>query len=361
LIVAYICSKSPNDQYRVQIRCQNIAEAIQRTGFHSAHLLDLEAFIQNTPEAQEVCQKADLLVVHRHLYGAVIKTILLWKARGKKVIADFDEAVNLITPEMPAYLFWKKGVSASDGFLKMVFGEHPIHPAPIDQFCWGLKAVDAATVPSVRLADDWSTAVRTFFLPDYLNTDQYMVQRPSHNGHIHIGVSGNAVDFSNIQRSGLAAALEFVSQQREKVVVHFFELEQASIENTLIPANQRCVHNNIQAYRWPMYLANLDIGIACAEGKYSLRTSKLRIIEYSVMKIPWLASNLLPFREMDRYGWLVPNTEEQWTRAILEVIDHLEAYQTEANGEPFLYGISQDVFENVDKIIAIYDTVLNSR
>ncbi|MBE0696476.1 MAG: hypothetical protein IH586_06095 [Anaerolineaceae bacterium] len=361
MIIAYICSKSPNDQYRVQIRCQNIAEAIQRTGFHSAYLVDIETFIQNTPEAQEICQKADLLVVHRHLYGAVIKTILLWKARGKKVIADFDEAVNLITPEMPSYSFWKKGVSASDRFTNIVFGENPIDPAPLDQFCWGLKAVDAATVPSIRLADDWSTAVRTFFLPDYLNTDQYMVQRPGNNGYIHIGVSGNAVNFSNLQRSGLAAALESVSQQRENIVIHFFELEESRIENTRIPAKQRRIHNNIQAYRWPMFLSNLDIGIAYAEGKFSMRTSKLRVIEYSVLKIPWLASNLLPFREMDRYGRLVPNTEEQWTRAILEVIDHLQAYQAEANGEPFLYGISQDVFENVDKIVAIYDTVLNSR
>jgi hypothetical protein len=360
LIVAYICSKSPNDQYRVQIRCKNIAEAIQRTGYHTAHLVDLEDFVQNAPEAQLICQKADLLVIHRHLYGAVIKTILLWKARGKKIIADFDEAVNLITPDMPAYAFWKSGVTESDSFIKTIFEETPIHPAPLDQFCWGLKSIDAATVPSVRLADDWSTAVHTFFLPDYLNTDQYMIQRPGHNGYVHIGVSGSGLDFSNIQRSGLAAALEFVSKQREKVVIHFFELEESSISSIGIAPNQRCVHNNIQAYRMPFFLANLDIGIACAEGKFSMRASKLRVIEYSVMKIPWLASNLLPYREMNRYGWLVPNTEEQWSRAILEVIDHLEAYQAEANGEPFLYGISQDVFENVDKIIAIYSAVLNS-
>jgi hypothetical protein len=360
LIIAYICSKSPNDQYRVQIRCKNIAEAIQRTGYHTAHLVDLESFIQNTPEAQDVCQKADLLVIHRHLYGAVIKTILLWKARGKKVIADFDEAVNLITPDMPAYAFWKKGIPGGDGYINAIFEETPIHPAPIDQFCWGLKSIDAATVPSVRLADDWSAAVRTFFLPDYLNTDQYMVQRSGHNGQVHIGVSGNGAEFSNIQRSGLAEALEYVSMQREKVVIDFFELEESSIAKTRIAPEQRCIHNNIQAYRLPFLLANLDIGIACAEGKFSLRSSRLRAIEYSVMKIPWLASNLLPFRDMDRYGWLVPNTEEQWTRAILEVIDHLEAYQAEANGEPFLYGISQDVFENIDKIIAIYAAVLNS-
>jgi hypothetical protein len=337
-----------------------MADAIQRTGFHSAHLLDIEEFIQNTPEAQKICQKADLLIVHRHLYGAVINTILLWKARGKKVIADFDEAVNLITPDMTAYPFWKKGIPGSDQLMSKIFNETPISPLPIDQFFWGLKSVDAATVPSVRLADDWSTAVRTLYLPDYLNTDQYMVQRSEHNGQVHIGVSGNGIDFGNLQRSGLVSALEYICQQRAQVVIDLFDIEEAGVEKMGISPKQRNVYNQIQAYRWPMHLANLDIGIACAESKFNLRSSKLRVIEYQVLKIPWLASNVLPFREMDRYGWLVPNTEEQWTRAILEVIDHLDAYQAEANGEPFLYGISQDVFENVDKIIATYAAVLNS-
>jgi hypothetical protein len=359
LIVTFIFSSSPADQCRVQIRCRNIADAIQRTGYHSARLLELESFIQNTPEAQAACQQANLLVIHRHLYGAAMRTILMWKARGKKVLVDFDEAVDLITPDMPAYSFWQEGRVDREHHSPVLFEEEPVRPIPLDQFSYGLKALDGATVPSLRLADDWSSSVRTYFLPDYLNIDQYLVQRPGHNGHIHIGVSGKAGSFTNLERSGLISALEDISLQRDEVVVHFFEMEQHAIKKTRIPPAQCQVHNAIQAYHWPLYLANLDIGIACAEGKYAMRASKLPILEYSVMKIPWLASNLIPFREMDHYGWLVPNTGQQWTWAILEVIDHLGAYQAEANGEPFLYGISQDVYENVEKILAVYESILS--
>ncbi len=359
--ITYICSTRRSEQYRVQIRCRNIAEAIRRTGYHSASLLDIESFILNTPEAQDICLKSDILVVHRHLYGAVIKTLMQWKARGKKVMADLDEAVYLITPDMPAYSFWKKGIPRKEDLSERLFNESPIRPIPLDQFNWGLKTLDAATVPTVRMVDDLSASVRTICLPDYINTDQYMVQRIAHDGHIHIGVSGYGIYFSNLMQSGLLAALENVCQQRESVIINFFDFDQAGIEASQIPVKKRVIHNEIPAYRWPAFLSNLDIGITFVEGKFSARASKLRAIEYSVMKIPWLASNLLPFREMDHYGWLISNSEEQWTRALLEIIDHLETYQTEANGEPFLYGISQDIFENIDKIIDIYESVQSPR
>jgi hypothetical protein len=343
----------------VQIRCRNIADAIQRTGFHSARLLDIVSFVQNTREAQEICQNSDILVVHKHLYGAVVKSLMQWKAHGKKIMADVDEPVHLIDPDMPAYNYWKKGIPENEAVSQIIFNETPIRPAPLDQFSWGLKILDAITVPSVRLADDFSASVRAIYLPDYINSDQYMIQRTLNDGRIHIGVSGNCVNFKNLVRCGLLAALENVCRQREKVVIHFFELDPVSIESSQIPAKMRIIHDDIPAFRWPSFLANLDIGITFAEGNYSSRSSKLRIIEYSTMKIPWLASDLLPFRKMENFGRLVTNTPEHWSRAILEIIDHLDTYQAEANGEPFLYGISQDVYENVDKIIAIYESVLN--
>ena len=66
MIISYIYSNNPADALRVQLRCRNFADAINRIGWHSANLLDLEAFIQNTPEAQAICDASDLLVIHRY-------------------------------------------------------------------------------------------------------------------------------------------------------------------------------------------------------------------------------------------------------------------------------------------------------
>ena len=159
---------------RVQIRCRNFADAINRIGWHHANLLDLDAFAQNTPEAQKICADSDLLVIHRYLYGPILEAIEYWKARDKKVIVDFDQAINYLTPDIPFYSFWMQGkpleilcASAERAHA------NPIDPIPLEQFKWGLGLVDAAVVPSTRLVVDWSPFTNVYEIPDYLNTDQY--------------------------------------------------------------------------------------------------------------------------------------------------------------------------------------------
>ncbi len=109
MIVTYIHSNHPEDAPRVQIRCRNFADAINRIGWHHANLLDLDSFAQNTPEAQKICADSDLLVIHRYLYGPILEAIEFWKARDKKVVVDFDQAINYLTPDIPFYSFWMQG------------------------------------------------------------------------------------------------------------------------------------------------------------------------------------------------------------------------------------------------------------
>jgi hypothetical protein len=84
VIITYIHSNKPEDELRVRLRCRNFADAINRIGWHGANLLDLDSFIQNTPEAQKICASSDLLVIHRYLYGPVLQALEYWKARDKK-------------------------------------------------------------------------------------------------------------------------------------------------------------------------------------------------------------------------------------------------------------------------------------
>lgn len=335
-----------------------MADAIRRTSRHDAVLIDLGAFIQNTPEAQHACQRADLLVIHQHFYGDVIPRAQEWKACGKKILIDFDEPSEDITSEMPNFSFWREGLPTPMAYAAPLYGKPRIQPLPFEQFRCGLRAVDAAIVPSMRLVDDWSATVRTLCIPDYLNTDQYRALRTRCPDKIRIGVSGNAALGTYSHECGLLPALERVCAQRPEVEIHFFNSEVQAIARSRIPAAQYMVENELSVYQRPAALAHVDIGIAPAEGKYGVRTSRIHTLEFMVLKTPWLASDLPPYRELGRYGWLISNKAERWERSILEVIDHLDAYEAEAAGEPFLFGISQDVNENVEKILHAYETLL---
>ncbi len=352
--ITYVYSSCPSDQRFIRSRCKDIGEAIERTGWHTVRYLLLDDFVANSEAAQEACQDADLLVIHRYLYGPVLSAVQYWKARDKKVIIDFDEAFDLLAPDQPGFHFWNEEENADF----RAGGTQNIHAAdfsPLEQFRWGLKMVDAATVASARLADDWSNHVRTILLPDYLNLDRYLTLRQDHPNEIWIGLDGTGLSAESLWSSGVLPALEQVALENPKVRVWLAGLDVP----TRIPKKQLLEVPLQTIDHWHSLLASLDIGLAPVTDPYGLRLGRWRVLEYMALKIPWIGSDSLPYRELSRYGWLIPNTIESWRYALVEMLSHIDVYRDEAVREPFLYALSQDVHENVSKVLEIYHTILS--
>lgn len=360
MIITYIYLPENNHRYRVQVRRTDLADAIDRTGFHKAYLLKFQEFIQNTPHAQEVCEASDIIVIHRYLLGMVLKVVQYWKARDKKVMVDFNEAFDLIPPEMPGYYFWKKGDLQPEYSDWLNNGSIKMDPTPLEQFKWGMRLVDAATVPSVRLAHDWEAFTKVLLVPDYLNVNHYLTVKQNEHDEIRIGLSGEGLNPDSLFSSGLARALEHVSHQRSSVKIIFSNVATSVVEKINILPDQLEVYQQISFEKWVQILSGLDLGIAPADGEYDIRMGSFNVMEFMVMKIPWAASNTLPYRDLGRYGWLVPNSINNWESSLIELIDHLNAYRAEAVGEPFLFALSQDINENIFKVLETYQSILLS-
>ena len=211
--ITYIHSSQPADQYGVQLRCRNLCEAIRYTGLHKVYLLDLDSFARNTPAAVEICAKSDLLIIHRYLVGPILQAIQYWKARDKKILVDFDQAVNFLSPGMPNYSFWIEGRPSDDWGGRALAAGPVIDPAPLEQFKWGLRMVDGATMPSSRLAYDWSEYVHVIEVPDYLNTDQYLTLKLFQEDEIRLGLGGDALNLTGLRNSGLINALKSICRR----------------------------------------------------------------------------------------------------------------------------------------------------
>ena len=354
MIVTYIHSNYRVDQPGVQLRCRNMADAINRAGIHRANLLDLNSFIQNTEHAQKVCDASDLIVIHRHLYGRILATIQYWKARDKKIIFDFDEAVNYLTEDMPSYAFWFEGVSLAGYSLE---NASMIEPPPIEQFKWGLAMVDAATVPSDRLADDWSRYTNIHKVLDYINTSQYPALHQSHGDEIWIGF-GDYRGYGSPEKSGLLAAMENVCHKLPKVKFVFLENDIKPGSSSACPVQletqfQYCSED------WANILPGLNIGLVPIYGNYDLRLGYYDLLEFMISKIPWIASGKPSYDRISQYGQWIENTPYAWENAILNTIDQLEVYQREAEEEPFLFALSQGVDANIEKILKIYGSIIN--
>ena len=358
MIITYIHSNHPEDELRVRLRCRNFADAINRIGWHRANLLDLDSFVQNTPTAQKICAASDLLVIHRYLYGPVLQTLEYWKARNKKVIVDFDQVINHFSPDIASYSFSLGGKSlANFGHAGPIQGSDP-EEIPLEQFKWGLGLIDAAIVASTGLMVDWAQFADVHEIPDYLNTDQYPGFKQSHENEIWIGF-GNGTRMASVRKSGLLSALENICRQRLQVKLILCDWGNSEGESLAIQPSQLVSYLPNSLEEWADILPRLDLALLPICGDYDLRLGRINLLEFMISKIPWLASNQLSFRELSRYGRLVQNSTEAWEAAILKAVDNIEVLRKKASGEPFLFALSQDVNENIDKVLKLFIYILN--
>jgi hypothetical protein len=356
MIITFIYSNYPQDQIRVQLRCRNFVDAINRNGSHSANLLDLQSFIQNTPDAQALCSSSDILVINRYLYGPVLRAVQYWKARDKKVVVDFDQAINLLTPGTPGYSFWMEGVPLEDKLVPSQ--QHQlVDPVPLEQFKWGLRLVDAVIVPTARLADDWSQFTTVLEIPDYLNTDQYPALKHEREDEIWLGLSDNT-KYNGWEISGFLQAVRMVCAERPAIKIVIPATALQPYDRINVPASQVIQYQSDSFDAWAHILPRLDIGLSPMIGDYDLRCSGINLLEFMVSKVPWIASDLLTFRSFASYGTLVQNNVEDWRSAMMNSIDQISLYRKKASAEPFLFALSQDINGNIEKVLKVYTSIL---
>jgi hypothetical protein len=125
-----------------------------------------------------------------------------------------------------------------------------------------------------------------------------------------------------------------------------------------VPEDQKIFQPWVPAAQWPYQLANFDIGLAPLCGSYDQRRSWIKVLEYLIMKIPWVASEGPAYHGLRTYGWLVPNNTSAWERILFDLVDHLEDYKQEAAKGPYLFGIGQSMDDNVDRVLMTYSQII---
>ncbi len=353
--VVYVYADNQKEWNSSEWRCAVPARAVNRTRLHWAQLVSIDDFAQNTPAAQAACDQAELIIVQRNLLGPVLSAIQHWKAHDKTVIADFDDAYHLMPPTNAAYAYWTQGIVKAPGPDGKII-QHKVEPLPLTQFKWGLRMVDGATVPSRRLADDWRSYSDIRYLPNYIELEKYQnVTRQAHEGVI-IGWGGSISHLQSFTGSGILPALKQVCRARPDVKVMICGSDRRILEHLSLPPDQVICKPWIPYSEWAVHLSQFDIGLAPLSGDYDERRSWIKVLEYMVMKIPWVASEGPAYHEMSAYGWLVKNNPSAWERVLLDMVDHVEDYKAEADGDPYLYGISQSIDENIDRVLSTYSS-----
>ena len=344
----------PDDTFwdSVEWRCQIPARAINRNGRHTATLLSIDDFAARLPEADNLCERSDVLVVYRNLWGKTLSVIQHWMARGKIVVADFDEAYQLITPSSQDYTFWNDGETTNTS--------DKIFPVPLTQFKWGLQLTNGVTVASKRLADDWKAYNQVDVIPNFLDLEKYHELQPMPHDGIIFGWSGRSSQFRTLLESGMVEALKQVCLIRPQALVLICSDFKFKPDLLDIPMDQLLFQPRTGNKNWPAPLSYFDVGLAPLCSDFDQRVGTERVLEYMAMKIPWVGSQSAAYHELRSCGWMVENSVGAWQRVLLDMIDHYADYKLESSQVPYLSSLGQSIDENIQHVIGIYAKIMDS-
>ena len=356
MVITYIYLDAPSEQVRIQLRCRNMADAINRTGVHQANMLDMASFIQNTPSAQKVCNGSDLLIIYRYLYGPILTAIQYWKARDKKIVIDFDQPINHLTTIDPGYDFWYDGIPFKGADLE---NQGRIEPSPMEQFRWGVGMVDAMTVPLSQLGNEWLRLARIFEIPNYINTYQYPGLRQNTNHETWVGL-GIDIGQASLEKCGVLHAMEKICRMHPQVKLILYGTELINHLPNIDP-RQMELHSLNSFEEWVDVLLGLNIGLVPMNDHRDFQMGYSDALEFMVAKIPFISGGETNTHRTKLFGLTANNTSAGWEEAILNALDQIESLQQKSVNEPFLFAIGMDIGANTEKILKIYKTIQEQR
>ena len=351
----FVYSDDQHEWNSSEWRCVIPAEAIDRHTAHKARLLSIADFANRSPKAEELCSEADIVIVERSLYGQILTAIMHWKAQGKGIIANFDDAYHLLPEENFSHDFWLKGISQKKENGEII--ERIIDPPPITQFKWGLRMVHGAIVASKKLVEDWKNYTDVRHLPMYLDFSRYRNITPQDNQGIIIGWSGSMSHLHSFSE-GILDALESVCRARPQVKLKIGN-DRRIYDRLQVAENQKMLTPWVPYEEWPSVLGSYDIGLAPMEGEFDARRSWVKVLEYMAMKIPWVASRSPAYQGLGQYGQLIENSSRTWADTLLKMVDEIEHYKKHAAEVAYEFALRQSSQENAEHIVNVLTDIVS--
>jgi glycosyltransferase involved in cell wall biosynthesis len=315
------------------------------------------------------CADADIIHLQRVMIEDTHRYITYWKSLGKAVVVDFDDRYRLIDETNAAAPFWLHGeveVTLGEGVkYKKELDKHPI-----EQFKQGIKLCTAGITPSVVLSDSWEDHVPMFVIRNYLDSSAYhSVPKQDNSPNIILGWGGSLSHQKGWAASAVNEALKRILQERENVYLLIIGDENIT-KNLPVPRHKVLHMPYVAWWHWQKTLKRYDIGLAPLAGDYDDGRSNLKVAEYLMGGIPFVASKSPVYREFwdadsghfvkhghDKHHY--DERAEDWYSSTIDIIDNIEYYRKKASMNIDKIGMTYDVDRNVEQIIKTYQEIID--
>jgi len=350
--VVYIVADAPKEFNSSNWRCMIPAKAINSLPDHNAYTVEVADFLARGKMTKSLCEKADVIVLQRNLDFNAAKEIMYWRSMGHVVVLDLDDAYAFMDQSTPQYEHWHKGLIGTKN------GEKVYHQVPFyQQLLATIQVVNAITAPSQVIINDWADFNYGYCMPNYLDTGNYKVDRPFPNRAIVIGWGGSTSHLKSWADSRLVSAIKKVVSAHDNVVLGI-----AGNEKVFDYVRQQIPGKTffwpwVGFEKWPNTLNQFDIGLAPLTGKYDERRSPIKVLEYMLMGIPWIASDISPYKQLRDFGTLCTWSQSSWMEALDHYVTNLDELR-KVTGPGIEFVKEQDAFKNANNIIAVYQKII---
>lgn len=250
-------------------------------------------------------EDADVIVLQRITHGKLVQAIKIMVDRGLKVIIDIDDDLAAIDPNNPA---WKA--------MHPQYGNNPDHNWLNTQRACNIASL--VTVSSNALLSRYARHGRGVVLNNCVPERYTQLE---HSDSDVLGWGGALhVHPSDVQVLGPTIALLTASGTRFRVVgpgdgvARALGCAEDAIEST---------GNRDLLTEWPETLTTLGVGVApLADTRFNAAKSWLKLLEYSALGVPWVASPRVEYRrahELSHGGFLVEK-HKHWLRRTRELL-----------------------------------------
>jgi Glycosyl transferases group 1 len=305
--------------YRAIIPADQLKTAGYDVEAHS--ILSLFAKDDDTRVPQKIkdaVKNATHIVLERLLLSELHETITRWRTEGKKVFATFDDAYHLMPMGNESHRTWRGG---KDTPIGKALGNTELSGAILGQFKTGLGLVDSALVPSRLLMDDYRSYCKQIeYVPNFPSLAMYGKPHPPKSPDVVVGWGGSSAHYISWRDSGLPVALGSLQRSKPRLRVHIQSTE-PRLTSILDKYGLKCQQRNQVFFdRWPAIMSEFDIFVIPLAGEYDRRRSNLKALEAGLSRVPWIASDLEPYRDA-RGGIRVKNTPSAWRDALVALIE----------------------------------------
>jgi len=338
----------------------NPAKAINKLEGHHADTFFINDFNTNTEAVQKACEKADIIVIERNLFGDALVMEMFWWVRNKTIAVIFDDAYHVIEPENVAHGFWHESqimTKNEDNTLNTL----TVVPKTLTQLRRGVRTAKGMIAPSKVLTDDWMAYTKTYRTHNYLDLNRYPEDTKPLFPHddIVIGWCGSMSHVSSFTDSGVLPALTYVGRKYPNVRI-MCGGDKRVYDKINLPEGKKFFSPFVPEEQWASLLKSIDIGLAPLSSEFDKRRSWIKALEYMIMKTPWIATNFETYHELGEYGVLVENGVDNWKKALVDMIENIEDARKLANGKAYEFALEQTYEKNIHKLLDVYQQIISS-